>query len=96
METIPAELIFLPTIQKWNFKTHKYEKFKFTKAKKRWVVVLFSEDMDLEINCVNCGKKMTYGQGYTSRQYHNHAGLGYPVCEDCYNKEWELEEKYRS
>ena len=31
------------------------------------------------------------GSGYTSRQYHTQYGIGYTVCQDCYNKEWQQE-----
>lgn len=70
-------------LQKWNFKTHEYEPFE-SPAK---VLSLYSEDMLAEVDCANCGKRMTYGEGYTSRTIHNHVGLGYPVCEDCYEIE---------
>lgn len=58
-----------------------------------WKVVLTTEDMDLNINCTNCGKETTFGACYTSKALHNSFGLGYPVCEDCYNKEWQAEKE---
>lgn len=75
-------------LQKWNFDTHQYEPFESPAR----VLSLYSEDMLQEVDCANCGKRMTYGDGYTSRTIHNHVGLGYPVCEDCYEKEHELEQ----
>ena len=75
------------TLQKWNFKTHKYEPFESPAR----VLSLYSEDMLAEVDCANCGKRMTYGDGYTSRTIHNHIGLGYPVCEGCYEQERKAE-----
>lgn len=70
-------------LQKWNYEKHEYEPFdspaKFT--------VLYSSDMSEPIQCANCGKDMTYGEGYTSQTIHNDLGLGYPVCENCYEVE---------
>lgn len=71
-------------LQKWNFKTHEYEPFKSPAV----VLSLYSEDMLAATDCANCGKRMTYGEGYTSRTIHNHVGFGYPVCQGCYEKEW--------
>ena len=70
-------------LQKWNFKTHEYEPFE-SPAK---VLSLYSEDMVAEVDCANCGKRISYGDSYTSRTIHNRIGLGYPVCEDCYEQE---------
>lgn len=75
-------------LQKWNYHTHQYEPFESPAT----VLSLYSEDMLEEVDCANCGKRMTYGDGYTSRTIHNHAGLGYPVCEDCYEVERKEEE----
>jgi len=77
-------------LQKWNFNTSEYEPYT-TPADK--TIVLYTIDMDLLINCTSCFKDMTFGQGYTSRTLHNHFGLGYPVCEDCYEQEWEDEKE---
>ena len=41
------------------------------------------------INCADCGKQITYGDCYTSLTIHTNTGMGYPVCEKCYKKEWE-------
>ncbi len=71
-------------IGRWNYATHEYDPYKPDPS---WKIQLFSDDMDLPINCTNCGKEMTYGDGYTSLELHNHIGLGYPVCEDCYEQE---------
>lgn len=67
-------------MNKWNYDTHKYEPFE-SPAK---VMSLYSEDMDEPVNCANCGRRMTYGDCYTSQTIHNKVGFGYPVCGDCY------------
>lgn len=78
-------------LRKWNFKTHEYEPFE-SPAKN---VCLYSADLDAEVDCANCGKNMTYGQGLTSRTIHERMGFGYPVCDPCYEKEWEDERAAR-
>lgn len=70
-------------LRKWNYNTHEYEPFDSPAI----ILSIYSEDMDLPVDCANCGKHMTFGVGYTLRTIHNHAGIGFPVCEDCYNKE---------
>lgn len=49
-----------------------------------WKLPLMSYDMDETINCVRCGKEMTFGKGYTSRTFFNKGGFGYYECEQCY------------
>ena len=41
-----------------------------------------------EIVCVSCGKKVNFDDTYTSLEIQTDAGFGYPVCEECYDKEW--------
>lgn len=69
------------TIDRWNIYTEQYEPVQIPDD---WKVAMYSDNLDEQINCVNCGKPMTYGEGYTSRRYHNKAGMGYMECEDCY------------
>lgn len=71
-------------IKKWNHIAKEYEPYTPDPS---WKLILFTTNMDEEVNCANCGKPMTYGEGYTSRVLHNRVGLGYPVDEDCYFKE---------
>lgn len=40
-------------------------------------------------------QKLLRGSAYTSLEVHNQFGLGYPVCEECYQKEWERERAAR-
>lgn len=47
---------------------------------------LYEDDMNKDIACAECGKKIKYGMSYTSRIIQNDAGFGYAVCKDCYYK----------
>lgn len=89
IKQVKASEILEPTMQKWDFKTHTYSPYVPPKG----VHILFSPNMELEINCTNCNDGLTYGQGFTSRTIHNTYGMGWPVCEKCYEKEWEDERK---
>lgn len=77
-------------LRKWNFEQHRYEPFDSPAE----VLKVYSDDMDERCDCANCGKIMTYGDGYTSRAVHTSAGFGYPVCSECYEVECELDRKY--
>lgn len=78
-------------LHKWNKETEDYEDFD-SPAKR---VQLFSDDMEMLVDCVECGKEMKYGECYTSKRIHNHIGLGYHVCGDCYKKEIEYDNAKR-
>ena len=79
------------SIRKWNFETHTYEPFEIPDS---WNCELYAGDnMDLLVNCPNCGIELPYGETYTSKQYHNSFGMGYGVCEDCYEKECDAKVK---
>ena len=79
-------------LKKWNYETHKYDD---TEIPDKWNVSLYEIEMDTKINCPHCGKEFDYGDGYTSLEFHNWVGLGFSVCEECYEKEWERRRKYR-
>lgn len=70
-------------LKKWNYQTGEYDPFESPAT----VLSLYSEDMLAEVDCASCGERMTYGDGYTSKEIHNNFGLGYPVCENCYEEE---------
>lgn len=72
-------------MQKWNSEKHKYEPYE---VPKEWYCPLFS-NLDERINCASCGKEVIVGNCYTSTLIHNEIGLGYCVCEECYNNEKE-------
>lgn len=79
-------------IRKWNYETHEYDPYTPPKG---WAPVLVTDNMDLPIKCAACGKDMTFGVGYTSRELHTTVGFGYPVCEDCYEEERKRDEADR-
>lgn len=79
-------------VNKWDFKTHKYKKVE----KPYGNCKTYSNDMDEIVNCISCGKLIKFGETFTSRQWHTNIGFGYGVCELCYQKEWELERKYKN
>lgn len=70
--------------KKWNPKTREYHDYELPKNAS---VGFLSNNMDKEIACARCGKKMLFGDGYTSKQIHTEYGFGYAVCEQCYEKE---------
>ena len=72
---------------KWNFKTREYEPYELPDGATSSVWC----EMDEVIQCAGCRKKMLYGDGYTSRKIHNLNGIGYIVCEQCYDNEWKEE-----
>ena len=39
------------------------------------------------INCCQCGKEITFGDGYSSQEVHTLMGFGYMVCEECHKEE---------
>jgi hypothetical protein len=80
-------------MQKWNNKKRKYEDYKVPEG---WYCPLYTEDMYKYINCCQCGKVLQVGDCYTSLEVHNHIGLGYGVCPECYEKEWERRREYKN
>lgn len=70
-------------IGKWNYETKTYDPYTPPEGN----IVLYSEDMDELINCAQCGKELSFGEGYTSKEIHTSVGFGYPVCTDCYDQE---------
>lgn len=79
-------------LRKWNYETHEYDLYQVPDT---WVLVLYTQDMELPVNCAQCGKEMTFGEGYTSKEIHTPVGFGYPVCEQDYEKEVERDQANR-
>lgn len=75
---------------KWNPITRTYAPYNIPAD---WNTPVYTDDMGEVINCAQCGKKITYGYSYTSRQVHTAIGFGYPVCRECYEKETREEMK---
>ena len=74
-------------VRQWNYATKSYDPYILPVPDGKYILV--TDDMDLPINCMSCGKEMTFGVGYTSKELHTQVGFGYPVCEQCYEKEYE-------
>lgn len=72
------------TMQKWNYEKRAYEPYAVPSS---WHTPIYSFDMGEIVNCPSCGRRMRYGDGYTSKTIHNAYGLGYSVCPSCYDKE---------
>lgn len=79
-------------LQKWNYKTHKYD---YETICGYYYFSTYETDMEKLVNCPHCKKIIRYGDCYTSLEYHNSYGIGLAVCEDCYEKEWDKRRKYR-
>lgn len=75
--------------RKWHCKTRRYYEYLLPAGS----VLLVG--LDEKVSCAECGVQFTFGDMYASRFIHNQAGMGYAVCEACYNRELEEEEKYR-
>lgn len=73
-------------LQKWNYKTHSYDNMR---CPIDWNCKTYSNNMEEIVNCPHCGKKIKFGDTYTSLEFHTGLGMGYGVCEECYKKEWE-------
>lgn len=79
-------------LRKWNYEKKEYEPYEIPA---HWFPSLFETDMDAEVTCPQCGKKIRFGDGYTSREIHNAFGMGYAVCRSCYDEELDRDVKYR-
>lgn len=78
-------------MDKYNPELGRYEGYV---VPEEWICPLYCEDMAKIVNCAQCGKELRYGETYTSKEVHNHIGLGYGVCEECYQEEWKRKNKY--
>lgn len=73
------------TLSKWNYEKHNYEDYEIPDD---WYVTTFEMDMDKIVHCPHCGRQGKFGDTYTSLEIHTPIGIGYSVCEDCYEQEW--------
>lgn len=71
-------------MKKWNPATNQYEPYS---VPAEWHCPPVSFLMDELINCASCGKRITFGAGYTSKLIHTDSGFGYTVCRECSEKE---------
>lgn len=72
-------------LRKWNNKEHTYEPYEIPDD---WNCKTYSNDMEEIINCPHCGRKLKFGDYYTSIEIHTDIGFGYGVCRKCYQDEW--------
>lgn len=79
-------------LKKYDYKMHTYKNFEVPDDRD---VRLSVDDLKEVINCANCGREVVTKDTYSSLTIHNRIGLGYCVCEDCYEKEWKQRLKYR-
>ncbi len=70
-------------IRKWNETRKDYD---VVKIPDDWNVPIMSKDMGEIVNCVNCGCKMKYGDGFISKRYHNVSGAAYSECKKCFDE----------
>ena len=77
-------------LQRWNYKIRQYEPYEVPDT---WNVSAFCAEMDEIVTCPHCGENIPFGEGYTSREIHTATGMGYAVCESCYEQEWERAKK---
>lgn len=80
-------------LRKWNYEKRTYTPYEIP-DNKELNIKLYSNDMDEIVNCPRCLNKVRYGETYTSLEFHNNFGLGFPVCKECYQKEWEERRRY--
>ena len=81
-------------MQKWNLQQARYEEY--TKPEDSgWYCPIYCNDLDEPVNCSECGKKLVYGDTFTSRFIHNKTGFGYPVCYECSEVEFKLEQEHK-
>lgn len=73
-------------LNKWNYEKHDYEEYEIPD---NWECKTYSTNMEMPVNCPHCGKKVKFGDTYTSQEIHTDAGFGYAICEECYQKEME-------
>jgi len=79
-------------LNKWNYQKREYEPYEVPDD---WNVKTYSNDMDEIVNCPHCGKPLPFGDSYTSREIHTKFGMGFAVCSECYEQEWERDRQYR-
>lgn len=98
-ETVSARMVKkkkkskMPFLNRWNYEKQEYDPYGVPDD---WNVKSYSDDMDEIVNCPHCGKEVTYGSCYTSREIHTPHGFGYAVCEKCYKEECTRENAWHS
>ena len=73
---------------KWNYNTRSYDDYELPEK-----AIMWSDDMELVIQCASCAKDIEVGDCFTSKEIHGNFGMGYLVCESCYEQEIERNTK---
>lgn len=71
-------------LKKWNYQKHKYEPYEIPDS---WNVKIYTNNMEEIINCAHCGRKIKAGDSHSSYEIQNDFGIGYGICEKCFNNE---------
>lgn len=77
-----SEVIVSMKAQKRNPRTKEYYPYEPGRP-----MALYTEELELEILCAGCAKKVKYGETYTSKEIHTEHWLWFPVCRACYDGE---------
>ena len=78
-------------LKKWDPDRHCYDPYE---CPDDWTVCALAFGMDEEISCACCGKKICYGDAYTSREIYDNSGMfGMCICLECHEAEWEREKE---
>lgn len=73
-------------VGRWNYESHSYNPVIFPDG---WLCTTYATDMNMEINCANCGIVTKVGKCYTSMEIHEQQfGFGFFVCKNCHDAEW--------
>lgn len=70
-------------IRKWNENKKDYDDVTIPDE---WKTPLICMNMDETVNCVNCGREMKFGEGFTSKRYHHKSGAAYSECKKCFDE----------
>lgn len=71
-------------LQKWDCGTRRYYPYEVPDD---WDPRCGGSSMAEIISCASCGKRLPYGETYTSLEIHTKLGFGYGVCQGCFDKE---------
>lgn len=71
-------------MKRFNRNTHSYEDYSPPVADGNYTI--YSEDMDEIVNCCQCGKEITFGEGCVSMEIYS-GPFGHIVCRQCMEKE---------
>jgi len=77
-------------MQRFNRKTHEYESFSPPVPDGNYPI--YTDNMDEIVNCCQCGKEITFGEGYGSMEIYTGA-WSHVVCRECMERELDRRRK---